>query len=89
MIRRFAFTILATVLTAWPGTALGRCTYDVNSPFRRRLACHALGLTGTSHVASASKIWGKREHIRWLFQQNRTANPAPGDDPFPNGQYPE
>ncbi len=43
----------------------------------------------TSHVASASKIWGNRDHVRWLFQQNRTANPAPGDDPFPNGQYPE
>jgi len=43
----------------------------------------------TGHTASAAKIWGRRAHVQWLFQQNRTANPAPGADPFPNGQYPE
>jgi len=42
----------------------------------------------TDHVSTAGKAWGKRDHIVWLFQQNRKNNPPPGEDPFPNGVYP-
>lgn len=39
------------------------------------------------HVPSASRGWGNRKHIAWLFEQNRKNNPAPGEDPFPAGVY--
>jgi len=46
-----------------------------------------LEFPGVSHVSSASKGWGNRGNIAWLFEQNRKNNPKPGKDPFPGGIY--
>ena len=41
------------------------------------------------HIDSAARGWLDRENILWLFRQSRKDNPAPGDDPFPGGVYPQ
>jgi len=41
----------------------------------------------TEHVFSAGKGWGQREHVAWLFKQDREKNPPAGKDPFPGGVY--
>ena len=42
---------------------------------------------GASHVSSANKVWGNVKFIDWLFKQDRSKNPKPGKDPYPNGVY--
>ena len=40
------------------------------------------------HVQTASRAWGNRKYVKWLFEQNRKNNPPAGKDPFPRGVYP-
>jgi len=40
-----------------------------------------------NHVSSANKTWANAKYIDWLFEQNRSKNPKPGKDPYPNGKY--
>jgi len=40
-----------------------------------------------SHVSSANKVWANTKYIEWLMKQNRSENPKPAKDPYPNGKY--